>query len=172
MKESEEGDTQVPSCHGHLQGRCPMGGTAAVPSSWQRGTGRPKSPGPRDGSALGSSPVLQTPGHHHSWAPMKRWKCLLGPPCSAVHLPWQGADSLSLVLFPASSFLLQGGREHRKRLGEAPKWQLQESIAVLVTEGYPVQAGQAQSPPCLASGHGVGGPPVLALAVISPVLPL
>lgn len=78
-------------------------------------------------------------------------------PSSALHPPSQVLDSLSSFLFLAS-FFLQGERERRKRLGEAPKWQLQESITALATGGYSVHAGQAQSPPSLASGHGIGCP--------------
>lgn len=162
MKEREEGGTRVPSCRSHLQGTGPTGRDSSSPILTAKGHQEAgKSPEPWDGSAPGSSPVLQTHDHPHSWAPTK-WKCLPmtpkpqgmstvpGHPPSAVHPPQQGADSLSLVSFPASFFLLQGGREHGKRLGEAPKWQLQEGIAVSVAGGCSVQAGQAQSLPCLA----------------------
>lgn len=113
----------------------PWGGTAAVLSLWRRGTGRLEKPramgwlinglftsAANSWSSPESDPTEEV--ETSSWTPQPQGRTPLL--CS----------SSSSVLFPASFFLLQGGREHRKKLGEAPKRQLQESIAVLVTRGY------------------------------------
>lgn len=137
----------------------PWGGTAVVLSSWQRGTGLLKKPraagwfGTRFFISAANSWPFPEPGTNEkaemcSWTFHEHRMGVLG---FAVRPPQQGADSLSLVLFPAAFFSLQGARGCRKRVGEAPNGSSRRASQSWSLEN-------TQSLPCLASAHGARGP--------------